>query len=95
MSGARTRREHDSGRPPPRMSSREGIPVDVIVVRDDAGDGFVPASPAGCFPVPLRLKEDIIVRMFKIYAATALPSLHWPQHAQGTLIHISLSISQL
>lgn len=43
-SGARMSSEEESGRPPPRISSRDGIPVDVIVVRGEAGEGRVPGS---------------------------------------------------
>lgn len=41
--------EHDSGNPPPRTSSREGIPVDVINVEIDEGEYRVPAGKVICF----------------------------------------------
>lgn len=43
------------------MSSREGIPVEVRVVEEDAGDGRVPGykGSAGVLTAPFRLKEDM------------------------------------
>jgi hypothetical protein len=52
------KREHESGRPPPKRSSREGIPVDVTMV-DEPGTSLVPCSTAPCFVVALRLNEDM------------------------------------
>lgn len=64
MSGAAKTREHDSGSPPPRMSSREETPEDVIRLELDAGEMRVPGKTVrdvvGLLPeVVLRLKEDI------------------------------------
>ena len=53
------RSEQDKGRPPPRMSSREGIPVDVSRVIGDEGDDFIPAGNSGLDAVFL-LKEDMV-----------------------------------
>lgn len=58
-SGARTRSEHERGRPPPKMSSREGMPVDVIVVAGDPGHGRVPGGWGGCFDVIRLLNADM------------------------------------
>lgn len=58
-SGAATSSKHDKGNPPPRISSREVMPVDVIQVEGDAGEIRVPGSAVACFNAPLRLKEDM------------------------------------
>lgn len=46
-SGARTRSEQLSGKPPPRMSSKEGMPVEVMKladVDDELGEYHVPGG---------------------------------------------------
>ena len=48
------------GRPPPSMSSSDGIPTDVIVVEGEVGDGRVPGSVCVGLLEPLRLNDDII-----------------------------------
>lgn len=52
-------REQDKGSPPPRISSSEDIPVEVIMVEVENGERRVPwgrfARPEGI----LRLKDDI------------------------------------
>lgn len=53
--------EHDKGNPPPSMSSRDGMPVDVIMVDSDDGDRRVPRGIVGCFEVVFLLKEDMVV----------------------------------
>jgi hypothetical protein len=52
------KREHESGRPPPKRSSKDGIPVDVMTV-GEPGTSLVPGSAAPCFVVTLRLNEDM------------------------------------
>lgn len=44
------------------MSSREGIPVEVMMVEDEAGDGRVPGyeGRVGVRVEPFRLKEDML-----------------------------------
>lgn len=59
MSGAKMSEEQDKGNPPPSMSSRDGMPVDVIVVGRDDGDRRVPGCILGCFEVVFLLKEDM------------------------------------
>lgn len=54
------RSEQDIGRPPPRISSRDGIPVDVSKVDGDDGDGLVPTGSSALAPA-FRLKEDMMV----------------------------------
>ena len=58
-SGAAISSEHERGNPPPSMSSKEGIPVDIKVVEDAPGNDLAPAWVNACFAVALRLKEDI------------------------------------
>ncbi len=41
------------------MSSRDGIPVEVMIVAGDPGDGRVPGDGGGCFEVARRLNADI------------------------------------
>jgi hypothetical protein len=55
------RNEQVKGNPPPRMSSRDGIPVEVIVVDCDDGNLRVPTDRTGCLGVDFRLKEDMAV----------------------------------
>lgn len=52
---------HDKGNPPPKISSREGIPVEVMVVEDEVGHGRVPEyeGSVGDFAEPFLLKEDM------------------------------------
>jgi hypothetical protein len=52
-------KEQDKGSPPPRMSSREGIPDEVSNVNADDGQDLVPAGGLDCFEVVFRLKEDM------------------------------------
>ena len=59
-SGASARAEHERGRPPPKISSREGIPVDVRNVDGEDGEGRVPTGASVLIPVFL-LNEDIRV----------------------------------
>lgn len=47
--------------PPPSMSSREGIPVEVRGVDDSEGDVFVPRRGLWSDWGTLRLKEDMMV----------------------------------
>jgi hypothetical protein len=42
------------------MSSRDGIPVDVISVDRDEGDICVPGKELGCFAGVFLLNEDIV-----------------------------------
>jgi hypothetical protein len=42
------------------MSSRDGIPVEVVIVEEEEdGEARVPMGRAGCLELDLRLKEDI------------------------------------
>ena len=66
-------REQDKGNPPPRMSSRDGIPVEVIVVASDDGDTRVPRGRLGCFEVDFLLKEDM-ASLGKTYRTATIPS---------------------
>ena len=52
--------EQDKGNPPPSMSSRDGMPVDVIMVDRDDGDRRVPGDILGCLEVVFLLKEDMV-----------------------------------
>lgn len=52
--------EQDKGNPPPKISSSDGIPVDMMVVEDDEGDVRVPGRRTVCLPAALRLKEDML-----------------------------------
>jgi len=56
----RTSREQDNGNPPPRMSSRDGMPVEVMVVASDDCDTRVPGGRVGYFDVVFLLKEDMV-----------------------------------
>lgn len=58
-SGAATSNEHDRGKPPPRISSNDGIPVDVMTVEGDTGEERVPGYKFTSLADPLRLKEDM------------------------------------
>lgn len=44
------------------MSSREGMPVDMMIVDEDAGEGRVPGyeNGVGVFVEPFLLKEDMV-----------------------------------
>ena len=57
------RREHESGSPPPRTSSSDGIPVDVSCVNGDDGQGRVPGNDGARVAGALRLKADIEARL--------------------------------
>ena len=48
------------GNPPPNMSSKEGIPVEVIEIEEDPGRNLVPARFPACFDDVFRLKDDIL-----------------------------------
>jgi hypothetical protein len=50
---------HDKGSPPPSMSSKEGMPVDVRSVEDDDGHGRVPDGKFACLELIFRLNEDM------------------------------------
>ena len=51
--------EHVRGSPPPRMSSSDGIPVEVVYVDVEPGCIRVPRGCVGCFEVTRRLNEDM------------------------------------
>jgi len=55
-----TSREHDKGRPPPRMSSKEAIPDDVRVVQDENGEARVPTGLSTVLELAFLLKVDMI-----------------------------------
>ena len=59
-SGARVRREQERGKPPPKISSREGMPVEVRIVVGDPGEGRVPGGSGCCFDVVRLLNADIV-----------------------------------
>lgn len=52
--------EHVKGNPPPRMSSKEGIPVEVIKTDEDPGRNFVPEGFSTSFEDVFRLNDDIL-----------------------------------
>lgn len=54
-----TSRQQERGRPPPKTSSREGIPVEMVVTELNAGDVRVPGTGKVALLVTFRLKEDI------------------------------------
>lgn len=60
MSGAMTSREHDKGRPPPRMSSKEAIPDDVRIVEGENDEARVPARWSTVLDLDFLLKVDMI-----------------------------------
>jgi hypothetical protein len=60
VSGAMTSKEHDKGRPPPRMSSKEAMPDDVKMVEDENGDGRVPTRWSTVLDIVFLLKVDMI-----------------------------------
>ena len=60
MSGAMTSREHDKGRPLPRMSSKEAMPDDVRMVEDENGEARVPARWSTVLELVFLLKVDMM-----------------------------------
>lgn len=62
MSGAMASREHDKGRPPPRMSSKDAMPDDVRMVEDENGEGRVPARWSTVLDLVFLLKDDMALR---------------------------------
>lgn len=60
MSGAMTSKEHDKGKPPPRMSSKEAMPDDVRMVEDENGEARVPARWSTALELVFLLKVDMI-----------------------------------
>ena len=56
-----TSREHDKGRPPPRISSKEAMPDDVRMVEDENGDARVPSKWwSSVLEIVFLLKVDMI-----------------------------------
>jgi hypothetical protein len=60
VSGAMTSREHDKGRPPPRMSSKEAMPDEVRMVEDENGEARVPGRWSTVLEIVFLLKVDMI-----------------------------------
>lgn len=58
-SGASTKSVVDNGIPPPRMSSKDGMPEDVRNVDDKKEDVFDPVGTFSILAVALLLKEDM------------------------------------
>jgi len=54
-----TSREEDRGRPPPRISSKEAMPVDVRTVEDENGEARVPVWTPAVIEFDFLLKVDM------------------------------------
>lgn len=64
-SEASTSKEQVKGRPPPKISSREGTPVDVTKVDTGPGIARVPIGLETLLEF-LRLNEDIVTKVGKV-----------------------------
>jgi hypothetical protein len=54
-----TSREQDSGNPPPRISSKEAMPVEVRIVEDENGEARVPGGRPTVLELATLLKVDM------------------------------------
>ena len=78
MSGAITSKEHDNGKPPPRMSSKEAMPDDVKIVDDENDEARVPARRSVVLRLVFLLNVDILAQHHRFKWGVSAEKSGWP-----------------